>query len=75
MQRNARRGRRGRGIIRPRLAITQPSGSSKTFMYVPESQGTIRVYDVHRGDVIKSLYGHMGAVNSCVYVVEILEST
>ena len=36
--------------------------------YVPERQGTIRVYDIHRGDVIKSLHGHMGAVNSCVYV-------
>eukprot|EP00938_MAST-03A_sp_MAST-3A-sp1_P001690 g1690.t1 len=63
----ARRRRLGRGIIRPRLAITQPAGSSRTFMYVPERQGTIRVYDIHRGDVIKSLHGHMGAVNSCVY--------
>ena len=39
--------------------------------YVPERQGTIRVYDIHRGDVIKSLHGHMGAVNSCVYVRKI----
>ena len=53
--------------MRSRLAITHPPGSSRTFMYVPERQGKIRVYDIHRGDVVTSLCGHMGAVNSCVY--------